>query len=541
MKKIIFSLILMGVFLFGNLSFLLAWGETTTVDDTGMSIIDSSTYNFFTNLNYKLQKIGIFTAAGQARECSTNADATIYITGGVTYSDSAWLSEAGCSPGYALYDVFDTDWRFLNEYKSEAITGYKKLTNGIVEVYCCPYKACTSNSGCSSPPASDYGTTCNTNYGSCYGSTPTHDTDVYKCVDGAWKTLSDADYGEPHFCSDPDDNNYIDYAGAEHCASSAKSIWCPALPTCKTEGQSCTLASDCCSGLDCQYFQCVKTGVCSVGQTKCGIIGDPNTLGDVYYTCVSGTWQSQGKVDGKCGYSEEGDIRVESGKTWTTTTSITNKKVTFKIPLKNYGNKEETINLEAGFYSSKYATDVAKLYSAVSLFSSIPIMSCNPYEEFVLTKQVTLAPGQTETIEIQVDAEKGFSTYSVGEHNLVSEPLIAFFGLYKKCLGGYINEAGTTGKGVMFDYKEYSKNCPFLLNINVFCGTEKIGTCKSDILTITKDCSIPLTTEIICGPGDTDCDGIIDRTELGILITKWINGEVSRDSLGTAIQMWAKS
>ena len=79
---------------------------------------------------------------------------------------------------------------------------------------------------------------------------------------------------------------------------------------CNLEGDSCGGPSNlpsgkpCCVGFDCQNFQCVKTATCSSGQTKCGIVGNINVNGDVYYTCVDGTFKSQGKVVGKCGYSQ---------------------------------------------------------------------------------------------------------------------------------------------------------------------------------------------------------------------------------------------
>ncbi len=79
---------------------------------------------------------------------------------------------------------------------------------------------------------------------------------------------------------------------------------------CNLKGYSCGGPSNlpsgqpCCTGLDCQNFQCVETGTCSSGQTKCGIVGNPDISGEIYYTCVSGTFKSQGKVVGKCGYSQ---------------------------------------------------------------------------------------------------------------------------------------------------------------------------------------------------------------------------------------------
>ena len=196
--------------------------------------------------------------------------------------------------------------------------------------------------------------------------------------------------------------------------------------------------------------------------------------------------------------------------------------------------------MEAGFYSQSYAQDVAELYSIFGLFSSVQATNCNPYEEFVRTKQVILTPGETEIVEIRVDPQKAYITYGVGEHNINSDPLIAFFGLYKQCLGGYINEAETTGKGVMFDTKEFSRVCSIFSNVDVFCGLEKIGTCKFYTLTLTKSCSIPLTTIVVAlNEADTNNDGIIDRSELGVFINKWINGEVSREALGMAITIWA--
>ena len=38
---------------------------------------------------------------------------------------------------------------------------------------------------------------------------------------------------------------------------------------------------------------------------------------------------------------------------------------------------------------------------------------------------------------------------------------------------------------------------------------------------------------------DTDCDGIIDRNELGVYINKWLNNQVTRTELGNVIMAWA--
>ena len=38
---------------------------------------------------------------------------------------------------------------------------------------------------------------------------------------------------------------------------------------------------------------------------------------------------------------------------------------------------------------------------------------------------------------------------------------------------------------------------------------------------------------------DTNCDGEVDRSELGNVIVKWINNQITRTELGEAIQAWA--
>jgi hypothetical protein len=74
-----------------------------------------------------------------------------------------------------------------------------------------------------------------------------------------------------------------------------------------------------------------------------------------------------------------------------------------------------------------------------------------------------------------------------------------------------------------------TKTISFCINDNNALSTNYCGT---KAITITQTC---LT------PADTNCDGVISRDELGIYIVKWINNEVSRDSLGTVIQGWAAS
>lgn len=51
-----------------------------------------------------------------------------------------------------------------------------------------------------------------------------------------------------------------------------------------------------------------------------------------------------------------------------------------------------------------------------------------------------------------------------------------------------------------------------------------------------------IKTKIIClGEADTNCDGIVDRTELGVYINKWIAGTATRSKLGQVIMDWVSS
>ena len=70
----------------------------------------------------------------------------------------------------------------------------------------------------------------------------------------------------------------------------------------------------------------------------------------------------------------------------------------------------------------------------------------------------------------------------------------------------------------------WSDNCGGTLS----CGTCQYGTCNS-------------AGKCICNstPADTNCDNIVSRTELRDYGLKWINAQISRDELGTAIQVWS--
>jgi hypothetical protein len=258
MKKIL-AIIMLTALLIGIIS-----AEETTVTS-------SDNYNFFTDLFHRIEKIGLFTAEGQSRECSTNSDWTVNpAIAGTVYSKSQLLSR--CDGPSALIDIFDTSYHFLQEYRYENIGSSFQINpsaNRIMEVYCCPYKPCNSNSGCSSSPASNYGNACNTNYGSCYTSIPTYTTQIYKCSNGDWLSSGTASYGQSHFCSTQGNNNYIDETGNEHCASSPSTSWCSKITPCDTM-----------SGTS--------------GKCESNYIGDKKCIGNSTYYCTDYS------ISGKC-------------------------------------------------------------------------------------------------------------------------------------------------------------------------------------------------------------------------------------------------
>jgi len=263
--------------------------------------IDTSKYNFFDDLMYKLKKIGLFTAAGQNRECSGDADYTIGEVLGYQ-STSSLLNSAGCS--VALFNVFDIDWHFLGEYRSEDIGGFhissEDIGNedypAIIEVYCCPYEACNSNQDCINM---DEGTNCNIGYGSCYEAAPTHSTNLINCISENWVSSGTAEFGDERFCFDSSDNNYLDRNGGEHCRDSSYSsvndgTWCEddispqcSFGSCEDISVSCNPGVDCPTkcGSDGYTYECLpphlgscwgKLGLCS--EPCAGTYGECTTL-----------------------------------------------------------------------------------------------------------------------------------------------------------------------------------------------------------------------------------------------------------------------
>lgn len=472
------------------------------------------------DLTLWLQKtfgMNTFSVVGDARTCNLQPAKTITVPKGTSKSVTA--SEY-CTSGQALIDVFGGNYQaYLWEEKNVGGVTCNSYDYCLIEVYCCSKPECTvsSNSGCGSSEKCTK-VDCSVWSGKSYGSAP-----LYRCTGIGGAIENEIPYVNSYYnyCKQIEYTKCYYASGGTLCSErSYDRSLCPSCGqgSCSSYSGK-TLYSDksvCESHIPSGGPVC-GNGVCESGETitscasDCGSTCTPdctNKCGGVSNGCG-------GTCDASCG-SGKGDIRTNGQWSIVKQSAYLDDTATIRVPLKNFGDKEETINLEAGFYSENYAKDVADLFSTFTLFSSVPAPNCNEAEKFVQTREVTLAAGESETIEIEVVPYHAFSTYEKGAYNLNTDQLIVFYGLYKECLGGYINEAGTTGKGIMFDYSEYPISCSFKIGpvggADVWCGNEKIGTCSGSTLTINEKCLIPLTVDVV--NGTTPPVSMVDRTNL---------------------------
>lgn len=456
-KKKYIKLFVIGIFLIllvGTLGIVSSQEQTTLDIDKGFNI-----KTWF----QKTFGIQTYSIVGDYRQCARYPGVTLYID----YRGT--IPKASTYYTNSLTDVFDQQWNALGEWKDSPDLGCDDRDGCIAEYYQCPYPECTSDSKCSSWYGS--GSECKT----------------HKANDPNIEYQSGSSF---KYCTEP----------------SGLGITCYYY----SSGNSCSTRT---------YMGDITCPATYMGYKLYSSRSACEATIPVTPTCSDGI-QNQGETGVDCGGPcnacdggavEKGDIRL-NGEVSVGAPSLGGGPTTIKVPLKNFGTKEETINLEAGFYSPNYATEVARLYSTFPLFSSVPAPNCNPAEEFVKTKKVTILPGKSETVEISVNPYSSFVTYDVGTHDLRTEPPVWFAGLYKQCLGGYTNEAGTTGKAVMFDYGEYSMQCPLsLFGSDILCGGEKSGTCKVNTFEITNKCEITSTVDVVNG---TDPSASITKTNL---------------------------
>jgi hypothetical protein len=108
----------------------------------------------------------------------------------------------------------------------------------------------------------------------------------------------------------------------------------------------------------------------------------------------------------------------------------------FYIFLKNTGTTSETVNIEAGFYTPEYATNVAKLPTN-SLFSiwsqGTSVQNCVGSEGFIQTESLTIGPGETKRVSIDQSPLFAYMTKPVGTYVLSATKLVSYIGVYKTC------------------------------------------------------------------------------------------------------------
>lgn len=226
--------------------------------------------NWFGSLTHSL---GLFTSAGQSRQCSVNPDKVLEnVAKGTILTWDNLKQYCGSQPAILL-NVFDTSWTYKGEYNmfSGKQIQINTQANRNVQIYCCPYKPCSTNAECSSPPASNYGNTCqaykdsngNPN-GACYeSSSPTHTTKVYKCVNDVWTFQRNEPMSGTAYCSDESQSNYLNSATTGSCLSTAPAT-CGSSnvpPTSLKEiGQSCS------NDVECKTTHCNRNHRYSINQ-----------------------------------------------------------------------------------------------------------------------------------------------------------------------------------------------------------------------------------------------------------------------------------
>ena len=174
--------------------------------------------SFFRNL---FHSTGVATAWGQANDCSVYPDKEKMLRAGdrVDCSDYCSYDKCAIDIWYDRVQYFGTtpnhpDWGRLTWYKEIAGEGVYFSAPSThqywwIEVYCCPESV---------PDISE------------------HDTKVYVCEDGDWDYKSRYEYDEycrwdtsgtnKCWCSDDDDNFYVDETDGVHCRGSARDSWC---------------------------------------------------------------------------------------------------------------------------------------------------------------------------------------------------------------------------------------------------------------------------------------------------------------------------
>lgn len=315
------------------ISFLLVGSLTSAIQPSSyeqMGLFARLKYNFDSG-NF------LFSSWGQSNQCEVYPSQEIFVDKGKTISCSNFCSSNKCA--LDIWRTFDgqVNWNsYFGEKNGEGATFTNTISNvkAYVEVYCCP----------SSP-----------------SNVPTHETDTFRCEankfvsKGSYKSNDDCSINSRGgcWCSDPNDNFYIDVSGNEHCRESPISTWCPA----KTD---------------------ITTTTTTTTQNQ--ITNNDNL------NLIQGT----------------PDFRVEIIDYPESVTSPNRRdtRVSTRITVKvtNVGGSG-TMLVEAGIYSD----ELINSWGLFSAASPKTVQNCQSGENFLQTKEVSLEAGQSTTVSFDFD------------------------------------------------------------------------------------------------------------------------------------------
>jgi len=197
-----------------------------------------------------------------------------------------------------------------------------------------------------------------------------------------------------------------------------------------------------------------------------------------------------------------------------------------------------TLNYNAGSVSGNWGASIQDSVTNCKFPSG-----ANPYKTVMLSED-----GNTKSITITAPSTAGTCTFT-GDYQFGSSTLRTFSSLSvsvcapatctslsKQC-GSWANGCGT------------NLNCgtctsPNTCNPNGQCVCTPSCVRPSDLCLASSSngCSGTCTWTVTKnGAGDTNCDSIVSRTEIGTSINNWIAGTMTRSDLGNAIQAWANA
>jgi len=339
-----------------------------------------SSFNFITWFK-KTFGISTFSIVGDYRQCDRQPRETLYYNKGdlmdIKVSDYS-------SSKYGLINVFRGDWSTIGEWKDTFRATCATDKKCIVEVYSCPFDECTSNFQCRNWYGS--GSECKTKNA--------NDPNI------VYQSGSTFNY-----CTEPDEEEVTCYYYQSGSSCSTRTYIgdtkCPATYM----GYTLYSSKSACEA---------TIPICLSGQNKCE--------GQTYYICSNSNWQSQGLVDGKCGYVSDGGtenggngdegnggIPINLGGVIYDIVYPTNVKpgesVKVEFTVKNKGDTGNYL-LEVGIIPKSTAKEWGFKYArgAFSIFDWLTQKNteCCPNQPNIFAKTTNFKSGEIDTFKIKI-------------------------------------------------------------------------------------------------------------------------------------------